>query len=738
MSAMGRRRLVVLVAFAILTPVGSASAQLSLGPVNLEGDVEAGVRLLPDRPSQVDRQKFEEYRDITQGAFLANLQLRVFTPDEKYSAEALGSKWGQQDQEFAVGLSQLGLWKLGFSWDETPHVYSTTARILESESGRGEFTLPTPRPALTAHNFGRRLDEVGLRWDTGKLSLSLTPTPDLELRADYTRIHKHGDRPIGMVFGGPGSNLLETLEPIDQTIHDLRLKANIRHDRWQLQFGYALSMFDNGNRIVTADNPCFGLPAAVTAAAAGCGPDGVGAQPTGGVSLAPSNQAHNWKIAGGVDLPMHTRISASVAYGLRLQNASFLPQTVNPAIVSPLLGLPARSLDGTVVTTLVSLQAVTRPLLPLTLTAKYRYYDYNDLTKELQFSGRVLNDRVVLAENVKALRPDYTKQNADLDARWRFGSPLAVTVGTGWERWDRNEKVREVPTSDEYFGKVVIDYTPSEWLMAHLAYRPSARRIDEYNTWAHFTALHLNQTTPALLAANQSPLLRKYDEGERDRHRIDLLLQIVPSEKLSGTINVGWKNDDYIRSPLGLQLATSWSAGADITFAPFERLSIVAGYVREWIFEKQRSRSGADADSDWISDNADTVDTAHVGVKAKLLEALDWTLGASYSTATGTVRTRNPGPLVSSAALQATGTAAKRFPAFVDSLVRLDTALRYQFRDNWAASLGYVYEAFGQHDWRTDTINPFVPAVGSSIFLGNNTKGYDAHIVAITLGYRFR
>lgn len=725
----------VVAALAVLIPAASASAQVSLGPVNLEGDVEAGVRLLPDRPSQADRQKFEEYRDITEGAFLANLQLRIFTPDEKYSLEALGSKWGQQDQRFGFGLGRLGLWNLGFSWEETPHLYSTTARMLESEVARGVFTLPTPRPTLTAYNFGRRLDEVGVRWDTGTFSFSLTPAPDLELRADYTRISKRGDRPIGMALGGPGSNLLETLEPIDQTIHDLRLRANIAHERWQLQLGYAWSMFENGHRIVTADNPCFGLPAAATAAPPGCGPDAVGAQPTGGVSLPPSNQAHTWSIAGGVNLPMSTRINASVAYGLRFQNAGFLAQTVNPAVVSPLLGLPARSLDGTVATTLVSLQAVTRPLSPLTLTAKYRYYDYNDVTKELQFSGRVLDDRFVVAENVKALRPDYTKQNADLDAKWRLAGPLAVTVGTGWERWDRNEKAREVPRSDEYFGKVAIDYAPAEWLTAYLTYRPSARRIDDYNTWAHYTSLHVDPTPTAALAANQAPLLRKYDEGKRDRHRIDLLLQIVPSEKLGGTISAGWKSDDYIRSPLGLQQATSWSAGADVTIVPFERLSIVAGYVREWIYEKQRSRSGAAiADSDWISDNADTIDTAHVGLRAKLSETLDWTLGASYSTATGTVRTRNPG---GAAAPQAPGV-AKRFPAFVDSLLRLDTALRYRYGDNWTASLGYVYETFGQQDWRADTINPFVPAVGSSIFLGNQTHGYDAHIVAVTLGYRFR
>lgn len=73
--------------------------------------------------------------------------------------------------------------------------------------------------------------------------------------------------------------------------------------------------------------------------------------------------------------------------------------------------------------------------------------------------------------------------------------------------------------------------------MAYLTYRPSARRIDDYNTWAHYTSLHLDPVTTTALAGNQAPLLRKYDEGERDRHRIDLLLQIVPSEKLGGTIN---------------------------------------------------------------------------------------------------------------------------------------------------------------------------------------------------------
>jgi hypothetical protein len=44
---------------------------------------------------------------------------------------------------------------------------------------------------------------------------------------------------------------------------------------------------------------------------------------------------------------------------------------------------------------------------------------------------------------------------------------------------------------------------------------------------------------------------------------------------------------------------------------------------------------------------------------------------------------------------------------------------------------------FRKHDWRTDTINPFVPG-NSAIYLGNDLKNYEAHIFGATVGYRFR
>ena len=504
-------------------------------------------------------------------------------------------------------------------------------------------------------------------------------------------------------------------------------------------------MFHNDVKSVTADNPCFGLTAAVTAASPGCGADATGAPATGLVSLAPDNMAHTINLAGGVNLPLRTRLNASVGYSLRMQSESFLPHTMNPSITSPLLALPEQSLDGVVTTMLIHLSATSRPLRPLTLSMKYRLFDLADRRAEIVFPAHVVDDRTLVVEPRQAGRWSYTKQNLDADGRWRFAPALATTLGGGWERWDRNDH-REVPASDEYFARAALDVRPWSWLSSKLTYRPSWRRIDQYNTTAHLEHTVVEELTPSAIAQGQSALLRKFDEADRDRQRLDLLLQLMPTEALTTTLSGGWTRDDHLRSPLGLQDATGWSAGVDLNWTPVERIALFGGYTHESIFQKQRSRSrpvtGTTtfdfADYDWISDNTDTVDTVHVGATVGLIpRVLDWTFAASYAYALGRVETRNPVAPTSGTAAQQAAAAAKPTPAFEDGLFRLETGLKYHFWKVWTASVGYAFESFDKHDWRTDTLNPFVPGI-TSIWLGNDLRNYAAHVVAVKLGYRFK
>lgn len=738
------RAVVVVAVVAGLPWVAPGAAQAQWGGLKFEGEAEVGVRFLPNEPSNDERAKFEEYRDITQGLFLPNLRLRVFTEDAAYSAELSGAKWGQDDQEFGLRAGRIGRWDFGFDWIQTPHLFSTTGRALWTETSPGTYTLPTPRPNLNLWNTAPGIDEIGLRWDTANMFLRLTPAPDLDLGVRYMRIHKDGTSPYAMAFGSPGGNFLELVRPIDQLIHDFRIGGTWAKENWQLKFEYLFSYFDNSNKALVADNPCFGLTAAV--AAGGCA-SAATVPRTGLLSLDPDNMAHTISLSGGVNLPYRTRITAAAAYSLRLQNDSFLPHTVNQALASaPSLALPQGDLDGRVGIFLFNASATSRPLpLPLTFTAKYRIYDHNDMSDEILFHGHTVNDASLVVEDRIAGRYSYTKQNAEADARWRFGPQAALVVGGGWERWDRNSH-REVQDSNEYFAKAALDLNPLDWLSARLTYKPSFRRIGDYETFAHLTHTVVEDITPSEFAQGQSVLLRKFDEADRNRQRADLLVQVFPVERLTTSLSFGYRYDDYYNSTLGLQSGEGYTIGLDLSWNPIDRLSLYAGYVHDRLKQKMRSRSrpvtGTTTfdypDYDWISKIGDTTDSAYAGLRLAIIpKRLDWSLDASYHYGYGAVNDSNPVPPTSGTAAQDTTATAKVFPPSKDELFRLDTKLRYSFAKYWFATLGYAFEKFRESDWRSDNLVPFTPAFGSSLWMGNDPRDYAAHIVTATLGFRF-
>ena len=734
MTRTTRTLLAVVTGAIVLASAAAAEAQWKVGSFPVAGEVETGVRGVFGVQDN-ERGKLEEYRDLPSGMFFSALRLQLLQPEGTYGAELSGSKWGQQDQEFSLLAGRLGLWHLRFDWDQTPHVYSTTAQTLANEVARGVWAIGAPRPALSAHNNAGKLDEVSQRWDTARVDLAWSPTPEIDVNLTWTRISKDGERPMSLSFGSPGNGFYEVPGPIEQTINDVRLSGSLQRERWQLQAAYTASLFRNSVRALVADNPCFGPTS-------GCGD--AGAPVAGQLSLDPDNQAHSFTLAGGVNLPLRTRVNASFGYQVRLQNESFLPHTIGP-IASPDLVLPQRSLNGFVQTFLGNFNLTSRPLpWPVTFGARYRIYDFVDESDQIYFPGHVVSDRTLTRETRRAVRSPYTRQNADLDARWRITMPLSVTIGTGWERWDRDDFSREVPESDEFFGKGKIDWSPLDWLSVSGTYRPAFRRIPRYDTFARI-AHTTEEDAGAVTASTQSTRLRKHDQGERDRQQFDLSLTFTPTDALTTTLTTGWKYDDYIQSTFGLQRDITWSAGMDVSWNPVERLTVFAGYVHESIAQRQRSRSREApggvvldvADYDWVTEHNDMIDTVHLGVRAALIpRKLDWNFGASYSYALGRTNTSNPVDPTSGSAAQDANAHARPWPAIENSLLRLESSLRYSFWTNWSATLGYVLEAFEKTDWRTDEISPFVGGT-VGVFLGNDYRDYMAHIVGLTIGYRF-
>jgi MtrB/PioB family decaheme-associated outer membrane protein len=750
--------------FAIMLALGCptpAAAQLKLGDWTLEGGAEAGGRFFINEPAQSRRAKWEEYNDYT-GPFLGNLDLRIWSKDDKYWAEFGGTKWGGQDQEFSLGGGRLGLFQFGFDWNQIWHLLSTDARLLAVQSTSGSvasFNLPSARPSLVFYNSAPTQD-LAVRWDEAKIFFKLTPTPDLDITARYTRTFKHGEKPFGMAFGSPGNNFYEVLQPIDQTVNDFRITATWAKENWQLQFKYTLSLFTNDFTAIRADNPCFGLPAATAGPLPGCGADATGAPATGQSSVPPSNIANTFTLSGAATLPMRTRVTGNLSYSRQQQNEDFLPMTINPVFAAvPGTALPQNSLNGLVQTILFNLGATSRPIDPLTLSLKYRYFNLMDDSDTITFQNTVLDDRT-LAGAFRAGRWPYSTQAAQGDARWQFGPPAAVTLGGGWD-WISRSEHREVPISNTAYAKLAVDSTPFDWLLARVTYRPSFRRISEYNTGAH--GEHTVIEEPAAVSQGQSVLLRKYDEAEFNRQAVQLFVQVMPLETLTITPTLSYYYDNYLRtetallsvdpagqgqrSPfLGVQNGSGWQVGADVNWTPVERLSMSVGYMYENYFRKMESRSrpvtGSTAldfsDFDWISDINDIYQTIYANMKVSIIPAvLDATFNASYAGALGTVKSRNPVAPTSGTAAQNATAKAQRFPAYEDNLFHLEAALSYHFWKNWTARLGYVFETWRKQNWQTDTLNPFIPGV-TSIWLGNDLRNYTANTIYATLAYTFK
>ena len=505
--------------------------------------MESGLRGLPQNPNGertpgLADGKFEEYRDINgvtagTGLFLENLRLRLFRPDEAYSIEMAGKDWGLHTQEFHLMGERLGQWQAGFDWDQMRHVYSTDSQTLLKVFGDNVFIVrgaPGWRPPAAAWNDGlgwscsaaveeqqrlRRPDQPAVVH--GAVVLQYLADGQDELLGG-AHPHLQG-RPAPLRDGlrQPGRQLPRA-GPAHQPDH-LRVQ-NAR----QLYHGdvpapgrlHGLSVFVNDFPWVRADNPCNGN--GVTTIAGGCGAPGNSGQ-FGTTSLPPNNQAHTFNLQGGVNLPMRTRVNANFTYQLRFQNQDFQQQTYSNGLVAanPSLQLPQSSLNGNVQTALVNLDVTSRPLqAPVTFTLKYRLYDYMDNSDTPVFSAFIINDQNAITQTVgqepmRAGRYSFLRQNADVAGRYQFTPTMAVTLGLGWEGWNRSHDY-EVTVSNEALAKAAVDYTPTDWLLARLSYTAGFRRGGGYNTNAWGEA-NMNQPPTFDGSASQLTTLRKFNEG---------------------------------------------------------------------------------------------------------------------------------------------------------------------------------------------------------------------------------
>ncbi|HEV8217336.1 MAG TPA: MtrB/PioB family outer membrane beta-barrel protein [Gemmatimonadaceae bacterium] len=662
-------------------------------------------------PSTFQLGKLEEYKSVPKGFLVRSFYLGYQPPDSFRTFGVTGVNLGQIDQSLTGRVTQPGVFDVRLQWDRIPHTFSSNARSLGTQTEANLFVLPNPRPDTGVWNrTAPYLDPIRMRWDNIKLATTYTPSPAWDFKIDYLNIAKTGERPMGMAFGSPGSNLREILEPIDQRTNDVKLSQAYTSDRLSWTALYNLSTFHNGFTSVTSDNPALAQDSPTAGSS------------RGRTALAPDNVAHTAVVNAALSLPAHTRVNAGGSYAWWHQNAPFIPPTINSAINDPRVSQLPHSLGGVSGTSTFNVAATSRPFAGLAANLKFRQFAFRDHVDVDTVPVLIVNDRSV-SNGVERDRFPSTRSNTDASLSWRL-NPLVLGVGYNWDHWRRNEETRNVWRTNDNTARASVDFDALDWVSLRTVYTKAHRRAsDPYN-----------QNTP-----DDLPEHRRFDQADRDRERTSVIALFTPAKGVTLSSNWGVGHDEYPASAYGTQSDRSTMLGGDASWELSDRFSIDGGYSRETFVTRLRSRyrvTGqlANLSYDWVADNRDRVSTTTAGFDAVLVpDRIEVGGRVDVSHARFVMATYNPTTPTGGTSAQNIAATASDLPVVTQNLQPMSIFARYHMSSDWAATLRIQTERYDQNDFRTLGL---LPAEGNGIFLGNNFENYNVTYVVLTFSFR--
>lgn len=697
------------------------------------GRVEIGVRhIFGDRQAA----KFREYRDIPVGLYIQRFEVNLNSLlNERFFLDYQTRETVEKDQSHLLSTGLNGKYRLVLRWDQTPHFFTNTTKTLFTDAGNGRFTAPSPlRSSLQAapaglNGFleGARPLDIGLRRNTGSGTFTYTPTANLNIDVAYSREKQSGSRPFGSTTNA-FTNTIEHPEPIDYRTQQVKAGAEYANHEWGLQWGYSGSLFKNAVSELVWDNP-FRTS------------DIAGGSSRGRIDLYPDNKAHSLNVAGAFNLPASTRFMGSVVRGWMRQNDPFVPFTVNSAIEN-VPQPPASSLDGRKQTLAMNYTVNNHAIQALSLTARYRSYDYDNDSRSLVFPQYVSTDGSLASTPRRNLPYAYDQRNAAFEAVWKISHGYSFKLGYEWERFGREH--RDVERSIEHTAGAAFDVFHVPWFTFRASYRHGERQPEHYEPNEESFPLGEGPT-----ALGQLHDLRKFDQAARGRDRGEALVQFDPTDRLSLSGSLGTTQDNYKASRYGLLKSIDYNVSFDATYSLHPDLAVFAEYSREQYKYDMRSRqrvpltatapANDTTNNDWESRIRDRIDTWGAGFDGGLLDQrVLFEAFYNLSAAKGAIRTRAlglstlPGFLV---------TSASDYPNTSNRFHQVTTSIRFRMANNFYPKIEYRFEKYDRIDFQIDQMRPnmsFLDAgTGTSLFLGADVPGYKVHVLALALEYRF-
>ena len=765
--------------FAQDKPAAKEAAKPEAAAAPMSEDWKAGTFSLGAQQTQSDTisSKFMEYREVPNGVVAPYFRFEGKKNDLRY--DFIGENIQQTDQRFRMRLSEQK-WKLQGDYNRIPHNFGNAGRTLLQETSEGvwrmsdtlqrtfqttlESTLPRTlinypfllnlvQPSLDAGN----LVDIKLTRERGNVAFVIKPRDPVEFRVVYSRERRTGSRAAAGTSFGFG-NVVETPEPLHYLTEDFGAEGQYEGTWGLLRAGLHFNRFGNKIESLTFDNPFRAVDSTDSGAYQAPGSASVGGAAEGRMALPPDNESMIANASVMFKMRNRTRLTADVAIGEYTQNKSpFLAYSTNSAIVSPLIAtdvrsLPASKLDGRADIKSMNVYLTSQPVNDLSLTARFRGYEFDNQTPRITFPGYVRFDGYWNAIPRISVPYSYKNDRFDATVGYRFGD---LSVEGGFKHIKMERTFRETEDTKERGVSVSASLRSSDWLVFRGSYEKAKRDFEhleiELSEDSSFVspgaATNLFAILPTTAQTNGQALCAagtvcnlRYDQAKKDSERIGAHVALSPNDKV--TISAGYlrTNDDYKESAFGLISAKFDSLSIDLDFTANEKANLFAYYTYEKLADFQVGRqSGATPSNNPIDNWTSTVDdkTSSLGAGANFVLVPDkWFLNLSgqYQKVDGNNALFSaPGsaPSLSRAGIGG----VQSIPLYDDMKIATFSAeAKYQFSTDWSVSLGGWFEDYEFKDVATSGLTNYLPA---SFFLAANDGDYTAKVGYVRFTYRF-
>jgi MtrB/PioB family decaheme-associated outer membrane protein len=768
--------------------------------------VEGGVREFLNNPQSdgvtalggKSLAKYYEYSTIKPGPFLDGWA-STGSKDGVYQLDAWAKNVGYSDQRYELNGSKAGEYYVGIGWDQTPHIYSTSAQTFYNGVGSTNLTLPaglsnqmftdagcTPGPAgcgflIAPANAAKvqqdiqgntHLTDIGIRRDTVSVDFRYTPNDNWDFRANYSSMRRTGSQVDGVLFSPTiGGVRVDAPKPVADTTQNYGASGEYAgtsfwNQKFNIKVAYSGSTYTDDSSSYTVQNP-FCPTGAVNR---DCAIAGIASAPVALMSLWPSNQANGASATAGVDLPFNSRYMGTVAFTNMQQNQQFLPFTQTPFTttggvppgwagapgipVSSTAALPAQSLNGNINTLLVNNVITTQITPDLKFKTNYRFYNYDNGTPEIKFADWMLVDAVSAKSFFGPLAPvqsisiAYSKQNIGGELNWRPSNEWNIGAIYGYERYDWTRA--DVDATHENTGKVYADWKPADWMTARASVSAAERRYESYD----YLAFVGTAQWPAGAGVTQySTAYRQFMFDNRDRMKAQasLAVDVVPNVTLTPTLS--YRDDRYLLDPateVGLQFDRAVSAGVELAWVVSPDTKFMLSYMndrqKQMISSAGQSVPPFSPSQYYTAGVVDSVNTYIVAAThAVIPNKLDVTLSYAYVTA------KNTQPLVFADGTGPSAATGGQFPAVQSAYQRLEAIASYTFDDDFVRRMGwngkviarlrYAWEHNSVDNWQTDVMQTYMYSVtnvaGYMTWMAWNNPNYNVHRLGASIAFRW-